>query len=149
MAPIQSESDTEFTPLGLALDWNDVESAALLLDYGASPTAPFKFHNETYTPETFRPERFQQAWAKYAAKRNNVKTAFVALYGVLRKRFIVTSPVQTRTPKDVVRIITGMVWESRCAGEWNVVTTSATKKIKTCGHECKDKAACGHACCKQ
>lgn len=122
------------TPLRWTLD--KPEYVELLLDAGAKLPDP----KSVTAP----------SWAvALASKRARCKACALALYGVLRKRWVLPSS-SVRVPRDVLNMLTRRVWETRSNLQWvQGESADASKKTKSCNHRCSNKGGCGHACCKR
>jgi hypothetical protein len=64
-------------------------------------------------------------------KRNNLKAAFTVLYGILRRRIVVPSaynPNGDRIPRDMVRVMSYMVLDTRFDPSWSLPAPAAPPK---------------------
>jgi ankyrin repeat protein len=129
-------NDDGHTALARAIEYDHHECAELLFDAGA------KIGNVNVPIPDWMND--------IVTKRNNLKVAFTVLYGILR-RIVVPSaynPNGDRIPRDMVRVMSYMVLDSRSDPSWSR-PAAPFKKLKACKHKCKDKSLCAHSCCKK
>lgn len=99
-----------FTPLALAIHFNQCDCAELLVDAGAKMT---NIHEGVKIPD----------WMNdIMMKGRNVKQSLWAFIGVLRKRFTVvdgtTQHLGNHLPNDVVKLLSVCLWETRFNPRW-------------------------------
>ena len=105
------------TALAVAIDNDHHECAEILLHAGA------KLRNFNRSIPDWMHE--------IVAKRNNLKAAFTVFYGILRRRIVVPSahyPNGDRVPRDMVRVISYMVVDTRFDSRWSLPTIVAPSK---------------------
>lgn len=92
------------TPLYWAWKGTQLKCAEMLVDAGAKVS---NVKRDMIIPE----------WAHaLVAKRERCIASALALYGVLRKRW---SVLGQRVPRDIINILTRLVWESRLDHNWD------------------------------
>lgn len=119
------------TPLQMAIVGGAKQCAEYLLYVGA------KISNLKY-------KRFPKWFTAMIDKHKTCAESCFALYGVLRKRWIIDG---YRVPRDMITVLTRLLWESRRNDQWQHLERNA-KVLKPCKHKCADKESCGHSCCK-
>lgn len=115
-ANIDIEDEWHDTPLTLAILYDKVKTAELLLDRGARISAVYRCPWFKELP----------SWVYgLAAKRKRCRDAVAALYGVLRKRYRV---VNTRIPRDMVRLLANYTRATRFDEGWEDQSRPVKKK---------------------
>lgn len=92
--------------------------------------------------------RFQPPWwQRIVAKHSNVRRSVLAFVGVLRKRRVF--PLQLRVPKDMVNVLSDLIWRNRFDPLWTHANLTMAATKASCKHSCKNKGSCRHLCCRQ
>ena len=91
------------TPLQRALMYDRKKNAEYLLDVGAKVS-------------NLKNKKLPEWFVAMIGKRKNCIDSCRALYGVLRKRWVLSDG--SRVPRDMINVLTRLLWESRRNEQW-------------------------------
>ena len=112
-AVVDTKDNRGETALYEAVEFGKKDCAEVLLDAGA------KICN---LEDLNHPEWF----LAMVKRRSSCKSSAYTLYGLLRKRWRECN-VSVKVPLDMIRMLTGIVWDTRHDERWNVVVVESKK----------------------